>query len=69
MPTPIVDLSALNQAAEIIIRAGDPHAPNAKARMLEAYEEVDTTTYPDTVGLSTVFRQGDIRRAGPRGTL
>ena len=55
--TPTVDLSALDQQTDIVIRAGDPSVPTAKAVMIRAYPDADKT-YPDAVGLSTVFRQG-----------
>ncbi len=57
MATPSVDLSAINPLAEIIIRGGDASAPNARRVMKGAYIRVDPS-YPDAVGLSSLFRPG-----------
>ena len=57
MATPTVDLTTLNPQSEIVLRAGDVHAPNARERMQEAYVRLDTA-YPDAIGLSVLFRPG-----------
>jgi len=57
MATPIVDLSQLNPLMEIIVRAGNAAAPNARLTLQEAYED-DDPAYPDAVGISTLFRAG-----------
>lgn len=57
-PTAIqVDLSAINQLTEIVIRAGDLKAPQAVQHLMQRYEP-DDRYEPMIYGLSTVFRQG-----------
>ncbi len=57
-PTAIqVDLSAINQLTEIVIRAGDLKAPQAGQHLMQRYEP-DDRYEPMIYGLSTVFRQG-----------
>lgn len=57
MPVPTVDLSRASVLAEIVIRAGNAQALDARQKMQEAYEREDPA-YPDAIGLSTLFRPG-----------
>lgn len=57
LPTPTVPLAHLQQPGELILRAGDSHAPDARQRMQEAYMRLDLA-YPDALGLSVLFRLG-----------
>lgn len=57
MTTPTVDLTRLNPISEIVLRAGDVNATNARERMQEAYTRLDLA-YPDAIGLSVLFRSG-----------
>jgi len=60
MPKPMaiqIDLSAINQLTEIVIRAGDLKASQAVQHLIQRYEP-DDRYEPMIYGLSTVFRQG-----------
>lgn len=65
-PTPQVNLQAINQLAELILRSGDLSLPSAKDTLMNAYEPDEE--YPDVVGISTLFRDGatldDLAREG-----
>lgn len=58
MVTPRVDLSTVNQLIEIVVRAGDVHAPDARKSLQDAYARRDVVKYPDAPGISTLFRPG-----------
>ncbi len=57
MPTPVVDLVSINPLIEIVIRAGDTSVGSARLTLQQAYLAQDPN-YPDTIGFSTLFRQG-----------
>jgi hypothetical protein len=57
MTTPAIDLSRINVLTEILVRAGNAQAPNARQTFQKAYEDLDLT-YPDAVGISTLVREG-----------
>lgn len=57
LPTPTVPLARLQQPGELILRAGNTQAPDARQRMQEAYVRLDLA-YPDALGLSVLFRLG-----------
>jgi hypothetical protein len=57
MATPTVDLAALNPLLEIVIRAGDTSVGSARTTLQTAYLARDMN-YPDTIGMSTLFRVG-----------
>ena len=57
MSTPVVDLSQTSILGEIVLRAGNSTDPNARRSMKAAYERADPM-YPDTIGLSVLFRPG-----------
>lgn len=57
MPTPTVDLLHVSALTEIIVRAGNARQPDARRILQKAYLAVDAT-YPDTIGISTLFRPG-----------
>lgn len=56
-PTPTVPLAQLQQPGELILRARNAQAPDARQRMQEAYVRLDLA-YPDALGLSVLFRLG-----------
>jgi hypothetical protein len=66
MATPTVDLTAINPATEIVLRAGDAKHPQAKATLHNAYG-LDKA-YPDVIGISVLFKIGasldDLMREG-----
>lgn len=66
MATPMVDLTAINQQTELVLRAGDAKHPQAHQNLLNAYD-LDRA-YPDVVGISALFRVGasldDLMREG-----
>ena len=55
MATSTVDLRQVSVLAEIVVRAGNARQPDARHIMQKAYLAVDAT-YPDTIGISTLFR-------------
>lgn len=57
VPTPTVPMAYLHQPGEIILRAGDAQAVDARQRMQDAYVRRDAA-YPDAVGLSVLFCLG-----------
>lgn len=57
MATPTVSLDVLNPLTEILVRAGNAAAPHARQTFQQAYVDIDLT-YPDAVGISTLFREG-----------
>ena len=57
MATPIVDLATLNPLVEIVVRAGDATTASARTTLQTAYLARDPA-YPDTIGMSTLFRIG-----------
>ena len=56
-PTPTVPLARLQQPGELILRAGDAEASDARQRIQEAYVRRDLA-YPDAIGASVLFRLG-----------
>lgn len=52
MATPTVDLQQVGILQEIILRAGDARAPDARAKLQEAYARLDELNYPDATGIS-----------------
>jgi len=67
MRTPTIDLSQPTIRGEIVLRAGNLADPNALRSLKIAYERADPL-YPDTIGLSVLFRPGatvdDLAREG-----
>lgn len=67
MTTPRVDLQAINQQSEIIVRGGNTRDKNALGILRKAYQLDDD--YPDVVGISVLFRVGadvdTLARANP----
>lgn len=67
MATPTVDLSAINQLAEIVVRGGDMAATDWVRILRNAYQR--DPDYPDVVGISVLFRIGadaeELSRANP----
>ncbi len=57
MATPTVDLTAINPATDIVLRAGDSTAANARRTVQQRYTAIDTN-YPDAIGISVLFRVG-----------
>jgi hypothetical protein len=57
MATTCRDLTTINPLVEIIVRAGNAAAPHARQTFQQAYVDIDLA-YPDTVGISTLFREG-----------
>jgi hypothetical protein len=57
MATSTIDLAAINPLVEIVVRAGNAAAPHARQTFQQAYVDIDLA-YPDTVGISTLFREG-----------
>jgi hypothetical protein len=57
METPLVDLSQVSVLAEIVVRAGNARQPDARQILQKAYLAVDAA-YPNTIGISTLFRPG-----------
>jgi hypothetical protein len=55
MATPIVDLATINPPTEIVVRAGNTKAPEARTNLQEAYVQRDVVRYPDAPGISTCF--------------
>lgn len=58
MPTPVVDLIAINPLVEILVRGGDALARDARYILQQAYIRVDRVRYPDAPGVSCLFRAG-----------
>jgi hypothetical protein len=56
MATPTVDLRRVSVLQEIVVRAGNTGAPDARKVLKDKYE--GDRVYPDVVGLSTIFREG-----------
>jgi hypothetical protein len=56
--TSAVDLASINPLVEIVVRAGDARAPEARKNLQDAYIRRDTIKYPDAPGISTLFRVG-----------
>ena len=57
MATPTVDLRQVSLLTEIVVRAGNARQPDARHILRKAYLAVDAA-YPDTIGVSTLFRPG-----------
>jgi hypothetical protein len=57
MATPRADLSRVSVLTEIVVRAGNARQPDARHILQKAYLTVDAA-YPDTLGVSTLFRPG-----------
>lgn len=57
MATPTVNLRQVSVLAEIIVRAGNARQSDARQILQKAYMAVDAT-YPDTIGISTLFSPG-----------
>lgn len=57
-PAPTVDLSRIDRQAEIIVRAGNAHIPQARSTFQTNYK-VQDANHPDVIGLSVVFHPGD----------
>jgi len=57
MATPTAKLADIGILTEILVRAGDASAPNARRTLQQAYEDLDLK-YPDALGISTLFRRG-----------
>lgn len=57
MATPTVDLQQVSALTEIVVRAGNARQPDARLILQKAYLAVDAA-YPDTIGVSTLFRPG-----------
>jgi hypothetical protein len=56
MATSTVDLTAINQQTEIVLRAGNAKHPQAHQTLLNAYDP--DRAYSDVVGVSVLFRVG-----------
>ncbi len=57
MATSTVDLHQVSVLTEIVVRAGNARQPDARYILQKAYLAVDAA-YPDTIGISTLFRPG-----------
>ena len=57
MITSTVDLGQVSVLTEIVVRAGNARQPDARHILQKAYLAVDAA-YPDTIGISTLFRPG-----------
>lgn len=57
MATSTVDLRQVSVLTEIIVRAGNARQSDARQILQKAYVAVDAT-YPDTIGISALFRPG-----------
>ena len=57
MATATVDLTSVSVLTEIVVRAGNARQPDARYILQKAYLAVDAT-YPDALGISTLFRPG-----------
>jgi hypothetical protein len=67
MATPTANLQQVSMLTEIVVRAGNARQPDARYILQKAYLAVDAA-YPDTIGVSTLFRPGatldDLAREG-----
>lgn len=57
MAASTVDLRQISVLTEIVVRAGNARQPDARHILQNAYLAVDAA-YPDTIGISTLFRPG-----------
>ena len=57
MATTTVDLQQVSILTEIVVRAGNARQSDARYILQKAYVAVDAS-YPDTIGISTLFRPG-----------